>query len=87
MAGEVVGSTDQGIATGTSVLAHGYDLGVSRHGGFAEYQRLPAGWIVPLTPALTPRLAMALGTAGFTAALSVVRLEERGLQPETGRSS
>ena len=84
LAGEVVASADRSIPAGTAVLAHGYDLGVSRHGGFAEYQRVPAGWVVPLGPALTPRLAMALGTAGFTAALSVVRLEERGLRPGTG---
>ena len=84
LAGEVVASADPSIPVGAAVLAHGYDLGVSRHGGFAEYQRVPAGWVVPLGPALTPRLAMALGTAGFTAALSVVRLEERGLRPGTG---
>ncbi len=84
LAGEVVASADPAIPPGTAVLAHGYELGVSRHGGFAEYGRVPAGWVVPLPPALTPRLAMALGTAGFTAALSVVRLEERGLRPGTG---
>jgi acrylyl-CoA reductase (NADPH) len=84
LAGEVVASADPTVPPGAAVLAHGYDLGVSRHGGFAEYARVPAGWVVPLPPTLTPRLAMALGTAGFTAALSVVRLEERGLRPGTG---
>jgi len=84
LAGEVVASADPTFPPGSAVLAHGYDLGVSRHGGFAEYARVPAGWVVPLPPTLTPRLAMALGTAGFTAALSVVRLEERGLRPGTG---
>lgn len=84
LAGEVIASADPSIPAGSAVLAHGYELGVSRHGGFAEYQRVPAAWVVPLSPALTPRLAMALGTAGFTAALSVVRLEERGLRPGTG---
>jgi acrylyl-CoA reductase (NADPH) len=84
LAGEVVASSDPAVPSGTAVLAHGYDLGVSRHGGFAEFARVPAGWVVPLPPALTPRLAMALGTAGFTAALSLVRLEERGLRPGTG---
>jgi acrylyl-CoA reductase (NADPH) len=66
---------------------HGYDLGVARHGGYAEYQRVPAGWVVPLgsgAGALTPRDAMAIGTAGFTAAMSVVALEERGLKPGDG---
>jgi putative YhdH/YhfP family quinone oxidoreductase len=66
------------------VLAHGYDLGVSRHGGYSEFQRVPAGWVVPLAPGLSPREAMAIGTAGFTAAMSVVALEERGLQPDDG---
>ena len=42
---------------------------------------MPAGWVVPLAPGLTARDAMAIGTAGFTAAMSVVALEERGLQP------
>ena len=84
LAGEVVASEDPGIAVGSVVLAHGYDLGVSRHGGYSEYQRVPAGWIVPLAPGLSPRDAMAIGTAGFTAAMSVVALEDRGLQPDAG---
>jgi acrylyl-CoA reductase (NADPH) len=84
LAGEVVSSADPGIAVGSQVLAHGYELGVSRHGGFAEYQRVPAGWVVPLPGGLTPHEAMAVGTAGFTAAMSVLRLEERGLVPGSG---
>ena len=84
LAGEVVASEDPTIAAGDSVLAHGYDLGVSRHGGYSEYQRVPAGWVVPLAHGLSPREAMSIGTAGFTAAMSVVALEERGLQPDSG---
>ncbi len=84
LAGEVVASDDRSIAVGSSVLAHGYELGVSRHGGFSEYQRVPAGWVVPLEPGLSPRDAMAIGTAGFTAGMSVVALEERGLSPSEG---
>ena len=84
LAGEVVASSDPTIAAGTAVLAHGYELGVSRHGGFAEYQRVPAGWVVPLAPGFSPRDAMSIGTAGFTAAMSVVALEERGLEPAEG---
>ncbi|CAN5536741.1 oxidoreductase [soil metagenome] len=84
LAGEVVASEDPSIRVGAAVLAHGYDLGVSRHGGFSEYQRVPAGWVVPLAPGFTPREAMAIGTAGFTAAMSVVALEERGLSPSDG---
>ncbi len=84
LAGEVVASDGSGIAVGSLVLAHGYDLGVARHGGYAEYQRVPAGWVVPLAPGLSTRDAMAIGTAGFTAAMSVVALEERGLSPDDG---
>lgn len=84
LAGEVVASRDPAFNAGEAVLAHGYDLGVSRHGGYSEYQRVPAGWVVPLAPGLSPREAMAIGTAGFTAAMSVVALEERGLQPDDG---
>jgi acrylyl-CoA reductase (NADPH) len=84
LAGVVVGSVDPAIAVGAPVLAHGYELGVSRHGGFAEYERVPADWVVPLEPGLTPRDAMAIGTAGFTAGMSVVALEERGLDPADG---
>lgn len=84
LAGEVVGSADPSIRVGSAVLAHGYELGVSRHGGYAEYQRVPAGWVVPLKRGLTPRDAMAIGTAGFTAGMSVVALEERGLTPDQG---
>ena len=84
LAGEVVASTDRSIGRGTAVVAHGYELGVSRHGGYTDYQRVPAGWVVPLAPGLSPREAMAIGTAGFTAAMSVVALEDRGLQPDAG---
>jgi acrylyl-CoA reductase (NADPH) len=84
LAGEVVSSIDPDIPVGSEVLAHGYDLGVARHGGYAEYQRVPAGWVVPLAPGLSPRDAMSIGTAGFTAAMSVVALEDRGLSPADG---
>jgi acrylyl-CoA reductase (NADPH) len=84
LAGEVVASGDPAFAVGDAVLAHGYELGVSRHGGYSEFERLPAGWIVPLAPGLTPREAMSIGTAGFTAAMSVVAMEERGLEPDAG---
>ena len=80
LAGEVVALGRSGDRrSGSAVLAHGYELGVSRHGGYTEYQRVPAGWVVPLAPGLTPRDAMSIGTAGFTAAMSVVALEDRGL--------
>ena len=60
------------------MVVHGYDLGVSHHGGFAEYARVPTGWVVPLPEGLSERQAMTIGTAGFTAALSVHLLETRG---------
>ena len=82
LAGEVIASDAAGIAPGTQVLAHGHEIGVGRHGGFAEVARVPADWVVPLPDGLGAREAMALGTAGFTAALSVVRLEENGLSPD-----
>jgi len=69
---------------GEDVLAHGYDLGVAHHGGYAEYARVPSDWIVPLPDGLTPRQAMAIGTAGYTAALSIVALEVAGLTPDAG---
>jgi acrylyl-CoA reductase (NADPH) len=84
LAGEVIASDDPAFAPGDQVLANGYDLGVSRHGGYSEVQRLPAGWVVPLPDGLTGRDAMAIGTAGFTAAMSVEALEGRGLTPAGG---
>lgn len=72
------------VETGEPVIAHGYDLGVSRHGGFAAFAKVPADWLVPLPDGLDLRQAMVIGTAGFTAALSVVALEERGLTPDDG---
>jgi acrylyl-CoA reductase (NADPH) len=84
LAGDVVASSDPDILVGSLVVAHGYDLGVARHGGFSEYQRVPAGWVVPLAPGLSTRDAMVIGTAGFTAAMSVIALEDRGLDPTDG---
>ena len=84
LAGTVVESRSPDIEVGAAVVAHGYDLGTSHHGGFAEYARVPAGWVVPLPATLDTRDAMAIGTAGFTAALAVVALEARGLQAGDG---
>jgi acrylyl-CoA reductase (NADPH) len=84
LAGEVVASDDPTIVSGSKVVVHGYDLGVARHGGYAEYQRVPSAWVVPLDARLSTREAMAIGTAGFTAAMSVVALEEHGLKPGDG---
>ena len=84
LAGRVVDSGDDGPPLGTEVIAHGYDLGVASHGGFAEYARVPVEWIVPVPSGLSLHDAMVIGTAGYTAALSVVALEERGLRPGDG---
>jgi putative YhdH/YhfP family quinone oxidoreductase len=72
------------LSAGTPVLAHGYDLGVSRHGGFAQYARVPAEWLVPIPDGLSAREAMIVGTAGFTAAMSVIALEEHAVTPDRG---
>jgi len=66
------------------VLVTGYGLGVEGDGGYAGYVRVPADWVVPLPDGLTAYQAMVLGTAGFTAALAVQRLEENGLAPGDG---
>jgi putative YhdH/YhfP family quinone oxidoreductase len=79
LAGTVRSSDAEGIAAGDAVLAHGYDIGVARHGGYAEVARVPAGWVVPLPAGFTAREAMVVGTAGYTAALSVLTLLDHGL--------
>ena len=84
LAGEVIASDDPTFHPGQTVLAHGYDLGVARHGGFGQFTRLPASYVVPLPEGLSARDAMAIGTAGFTAGMSVAALEERGLRPGDG---
>jgi acrylyl-CoA reductase (NADPH) len=84
LAGEVVASDAQAIATGTQALVTGYDLGVAHHGGWARFARVPAAWVVPLPDGLTPRDAMALGTAGLTAGMSIHALEAQGLRPGDG---
>jgi NADPH2:quinone reductase len=84
VSGTVVSSADARFAPGDDVLVTGYDLGVAQDGGFAGLVRVPADWVVKLPAALSLRDAMVYGTAGFTAALSVVRLERNGLRPGTG---
>jgi acrylyl-CoA reductase (NADPH) len=74
VAGVVVSSADSRFREGDEVLVTGYDLGVAQDGGYAGYVRVPADWVVVLPRGLTLFEAMALGTAGFTAGLSVLRL-------------
>ncbi|HJV79198.1 oxidoreductase [Noviherbaspirillum sp.] len=84
MAGEVTSSSDPRFQCGDKVIATSFDIGVAHHGGYAEFARVPARWVVPLPSGLDLFEAMALGTAGFTAALGVVRMEDNGLAPENG---
>lgn len=82
--GTVVSSTDSRFKEGDQVVATSYDIGVSHDGGYAQYMRLPAGWVVPLPKGMSLRDSMALGTAGYTAGLAVVRMEHDGLKPANG---
>lgn len=84
MAGVVVASSDARFKPGDEVVATSFDLGVSHHGGYAEYARVPAKWVVARPAGLTLYETMAIGTAGFTAALAIVRMEDNGLAPANG---
>ncbi len=82
-AGVVEESAVNELAVGDSVVVCGYDLGMNAPGGFGQYIRVPADWVVPLTPGLTLKESMMLGTAGFTAGLSIHELA-RTVKPEHG---
>ena len=84
VSGTVVSSTDERYLEDDEVLVTGHDLGVAVDGGYSEYVRVPAAWIVPLPDGLTTFDVMAIGTAGFTAALSVVQMERNGLTAANG---
>ena len=84
LAGTVLASDDPRFKAGDQVIATSFDIGVAHHGGYAEVARVPGDWVVPLPEGLSPFEAMALGTAGFTAALAIVRMEENRLRPENG---
>lgn len=84
VSGTVVSSTDPAFKAGDAVLVTGYDLGVAHDGGYAQLVRVPAKWVVRVPDGLSLLDVMAIGTAGFTAALSVLGLEHNGLTPSTG---
>lgn len=84
IAGTVVDAAGSDFVVGQKVIAHGYDIGVARHGGYAQFVRVPAEWIMKLPDGLTTREAMVVGTGGFTSALSIVALEKWGLTPADG---
>jgi acrylyl-CoA reductase (NADPH) len=84
LSGTVAESGDARFKKGDAVIATSYDIGVAHDGGYAQYARIPADWVVPLPKGLDLFEAMALGTAGFTAALAVERMEHDGLKPGNG---
>ena len=84
LAGKIVESSNPNFKVGDNVIAHGYDIGVAHHGGFSQYARVQSAWLVPMPKGLDARTAMMIGTAGYTAALSVDALEKAGLKPGTG---
>ena len=84
IAGHVVASTSPAFREGDAVLVTGSGLSEARDGGYSEYARLDARWVIPLPAGLTLREAMILGTAGFTAALGLLRMTENRQAPDLG---
>lgn len=83
-AGVVAESTSAAFSEGDEVVVIGFDLGMNTPGGFGQYIRVPADWVAKLPKGLTSRESMVLGTAGFTAALCVEKLEQMGAKPADG---
>lgn len=84
VAGHVIASTDPGFREGDAVLVTGSGLSETRDGGYSEYLRIPSRVTLPLPAGLSLREAMILGTAGFTAALALLRMEANGQTPDMG---
>jgi acrylyl-CoA reductase (NADPH) len=84
LAGTVVSSKDPRFSPGKDVLATGHALGVKHDGGYSQYARVPGDWVHALPQGMSAWDAMALGTAGFTAAFGIIRMEENGLRPNKG---
>lgn len=84
LSGTVVSSSDTRFAKGDAVLGVGHEIGVKHDGGYAEYARLPADWVVKLPKGMTLWEAMAFGTAGYTAGLAIAKMERVGLKPANG---
>jgi acrylyl-CoA reductase (NADPH) len=84
LAGHVVQSSDPGFKEGDAVLVTGCGLSETRDGGYAEYARIESRWAIPLPSGLTLRDSMILGTAGFTAALALLRMTENRQTPDLG---
>ena len=84
VAGHVVASTDPAFKEGDAVLVTGSGLSETRDGGYAEYARLESKWVIALPAGLSLRESMILGTAGFTAALALLRMTENHQMPALG---
>jgi len=84
-AGTVAESQSKDFKAGDQVIVTSYDLGMNTSGGFGQYIRVPADWVVKMPENLSSRESMIFGTAGFTAALSVYRLVDYGITPDMGR--
>jgi len=83
-AGVVLASTSDEFAAGDEIISIGFDLGMGTAGGFGQRIRVPAGWVVALPAGLSLEESMTIGTAGFTAALCIQKLEQVGLTPDSG---
>ncbi|HSZ75260.1 MAG TPA: MDR family oxidoreductase [Rhizomicrobium sp.] len=84
LAGTVETSAHSNFKPGDKVLLNGFGLSENHYGGYAEYARAKGDWLVPLPDAFTPAQAMAVGTAGYTAMLCVLALEDAGIPPDKG---
>jgi acrylyl-CoA reductase (NADPH) len=84
LAGVVESSDDPRYKPGDQVLVTGSALSETHDGGYAEFARVSGDWVIPMPPGLNDRTAMSLGTAGFTAALAIHRMEQNGQTPEQG---
>ena len=83
-AGTVTASENSSFSAGDKVLLNGFGVGEVHNGGFSEVARVDGNWLIPLPKGITARQAMAVGTAGYTAMLCVLALENHGITPESG---
>ena len=84
LAGIVTDSSDERYRRGDRVVLNGWGIGETHWGGYAEHARVDGDWLVPLPDGFSTRQAMAIGTAGYTAMLSVIALEEHHVRPDSG---
>ncbi len=84
LAGRIIESSDPAYSEGSAILSTGWGVGEVTWGGYSRYQRMSSDWLVPLPQGLSTRESMIVGTAGFTAMLSLQAIQEHGLPPESG---